>query len=95
MRRPLSRSARRDRVTTRNNDNVARVLITGMSGAGKSSVLQELARPGFRVVDTDYGDYHETADGERLWRDDRVGLGGECRRRCGVGRRRRGRRGCY
>ena len=47
---------------------MARVLITGMSGAGKSSVLQELARRGYRVVDTDYGDYHETADGERLWR---------------------------
>ena len=72
MRRPLSRSTRRDRVTTRNNDNVARVLITGMSGIGKSSVLQELSRRGYRVVDTDYGDYHETADGERLWREDRI-----------------------
>jgi dephospho-CoA kinase len=29
------------------------VLVTGMSGTGKSSVLVELARRGYRVVDTD------------------------------------------
>jgi shikimate kinase len=49
---------------------VTRVLITGMSGVGKSSLLDELARRGYRTVDTDYGDYHETIDGERLWRED-------------------------
>jgi adenylate kinase family enzyme len=32
---------------------VARILVTGMSGAGKSSALDELARRGYRVVDTD------------------------------------------
>jgi len=33
---------------------VARVLVTGMSGTGKSTLLAELARRGFRTVDTDY-----------------------------------------
>lgn len=33
---------------------MARILITGMSGTGKSTILRELATRGFRVVDTDY-----------------------------------------
>lgn len=33
---------------------MARVLITGMSGTGKSTVLAELAARGYRTVDTDY-----------------------------------------
>jgi shikimate kinase len=49
-----------------------RVLITGMSGTGKSSLLDELASRGLRTVDTDYGDYFETVDGERLWREDKI-----------------------
>ncbi len=49
-----------------------RVLITGMSGTGKSSLLHELAARGYRTVDTDYGDYYETVDDERLWREDRI-----------------------
>jgi dephospho-CoA kinase len=57
---------------------VAVVLVTGMSGTGKSSALAELARRGHRVVDTDYGDWIEhapAADGrpfEPLWREDRL-----------------------
>jgi broad-specificity NMP kinase len=43
-----------------------------MSGVGKSSLLAELARRGYRTVDTDYGDFHETVDGEWLWREDRI-----------------------
>lgn len=34
-----------------------RLLITGMSGTGKSSVIRELARRGYRAVDTDSGDW--------------------------------------
>ncbi|MFE0027288.1 AAA family ATPase [Amycolatopsis sp. NPDC059021] len=49
-----------------------RVLVTGMSGTGKSTLLDELAARGHRTVDTDYGGYHETIDGERLWRVDRI-----------------------
>jgi dephospho-CoA kinase len=57
---------------------VAVVLVTGMSGAGKSAALAELARRGHRVVDTDYGEYSEEvpcseAGGwEQLWREDRI-----------------------
>jgi dephospho-CoA kinase len=50
---------------------MAVVLVTGMSGTGKSSALAELARRGHRVVDTDYGDWVEQ-DSERLWREDRI-----------------------
>jgi dephospho-CoA kinase len=51
---------------------VKRVLVTGMSGAGKSSLLDELAARGRRTVDTDYGGYFHTVDGERRWREDRI-----------------------
>ena len=47
---------------------VRRILVTGMSGTGKSSALAELARRGFRTVDTDEPGWK---DGE-LWREDRV-----------------------
>jgi NAD(P)-dependent dehydrogenase (short-subunit alcohol dehydrogenase family) len=55
---------------------MAVVLVTGMSGTGKSAVLAELARRGHRVVDTDYGGYSEevpSPDGyEQLWREERI-----------------------
>jgi broad-specificity NMP kinase len=57
---------------------VAAVLVTGMSGTGKSSALAELARRGYRVVDTDYDGWtHDvpspSGDGsERLWREDLI-----------------------
>lgn len=38
------------------------VLVTGMSGTGKTTLLHELARRGFRTVDTDY-DGWTLADG--------------------------------
>jgi shikimate kinase len=51
---------------------MTRVLITGMSGTGKSTVLVELSARGHPTVDTDYGDYYEQVDGEPLWRADRI-----------------------
>jgi dephospho-CoA kinase len=53
---------------------VKRVLVTGMSGTGKSSLLHELAARGYRTVDTDYGGYFHVVDGESLWREDRIGV---------------------
>lgn len=54
------------------------ILVTGMSGTGKSTVLAELARRGHRVVDTDYGDWceempHPDRGSELLWREDLMG----------------------
>lgn len=55
-----------------------KVLVTGMSGTGKSSVLAELARRGHRVVDTDYGGWCEdvtapdSGETERLWNEGRM-----------------------
>lgn len=45
------------------------VLVTGMSGVGKSTALAELARRGFDTVDTDYGHWIHVVDGEPLWRE--------------------------
>jgi shikimate kinase len=36
---------------------VKRILITGMSGTGKSTVIADLAARGQKAVDLDYGDY--------------------------------------
>ena len=53
-----------------------RVLITGMSGTGKSSTLTELADRGHRTVDTDDEGWIielDTPDGpEPVWHEDRV-----------------------
>jgi len=47
----------------------AAVLVTGMSGTGKSASLVELARRGYTTVDTDDGPWIEQVDGEPLWRE--------------------------
>ncbi|MGW4847173.1 shikimate kinase [Nocardia brasiliensis] len=57
---------------------MAVILVTGMSGTGKSTVLRELAGRGYQVVDTDYGPWIEDLplpDGtgtERQWREDLI-----------------------
>ena len=45
-----------------------------MSGAGKSTVLAELGKRGFQVVDTDVDGWSEWSDtdGGYVWREDRV-----------------------
>lgn len=61
-----------------------RVLITGMSGVGKSSVIEELARRGYKAIDIDQPDWSEyrhldpetdkgeAGEPEWLWREDLV-----------------------
>jgi thymidylate kinase len=61
---------------------MSRILVTGISGTGKSSALAELGRRGYRVVDTDdpgcreYREYVEPIDelhrGEWLWVEERM-----------------------
>lgn len=48
---------------------MVRVLVTGMSGAGKSTVLGRLAQRGHRTLDTDYGGW-EPANG--TWDEPRM-----------------------
>jgi shikimate kinase len=57
---------------------MAKVLLTGMSGTGKSTALAELATRGHRVVDTDdagwcrWAPVPDDAAGEWLWDEDRM-----------------------
>ncbi len=61
---------------------MSRILVTGMSGTGKSSALAELGRRGYRVVDTDdpcWREYREDVEssdelhrGEWLWVEERM-----------------------
>jgi adenylate kinase family enzyme len=49
-----------------------RVLVTGMSGTGKSTALSELYARGFRVVDTDEPGWKEWRGDEWVWRENRM-----------------------
>jgi shikimate kinase len=50
-----------------------RILLTGMSGTGKSSVIAELRARGYPAVDMDEPGWSEHApDGDWIWREDRV-----------------------
>ena len=65
-------------VRPRYRNAVTVVLVTGMSGTGKSAALAELALRGHQVVDTDYGAYSEqvpcsdAGESQQLWREDRI-----------------------
>lgn len=61
-----------------------RVLITGMSGTGKSTLIGELAARGYKAVDTDSDEWSEwvnivgdspagrIAEPDWIWREDRI-----------------------
>lgn len=48
------------------------VLVTGMSGAGKSTALNELAGLGYATVDTDYGNWCHDVDGDTVWNEEKM-----------------------
>lgn len=50
-----------------------RVLLTGMSGTGKSSIIQELAARGYKAIDTDNGWCEPLPNGLQRWREDAIG----------------------
>jgi dephospho-CoA kinase len=56
-----------------------RVLVTGMSGTGKSTIIQELQRRGYKAIDTDWDSEWEEppatpSDGPGwLWREAQIG----------------------
>jgi dephospho-CoA kinase len=50
-----------------------RVLITGMSGTGKSTVIQTLASRGYKAIDTDWDPaWERQTNSEWVWREDRI-----------------------
>jgi hypothetical protein len=50
-----------------------RILLTGMSGTGKSTLIQELGARGYKSIDMDEPGWSEfSADGDWIWREDRV-----------------------
>lgn len=62
-----------------------RILITGMSGTGKTSVIEELSRRGFTAIDTDSDEWcewtvgqvigdsgGETSEPDWVWRENRM-----------------------
>jgi dephospho-CoA kinase len=52
---------------------VRRILVTGMSGTGKSTVLAELARRGFETVETDVGPWSRWSEADGyVWDEQQV-----------------------
>jgi dephospho-CoA kinase len=59
-------------VTARTLLGMKRVLLTGMSGTGKSSVIRALADLGYKAIDTDDGWCEQLPDGRQRWREDAI-----------------------
>jgi adenylate kinase family enzyme len=51
---------------------VKRILLTGMSGTGKSSVVAALAASGHKAIDADGGWCELLPDGRQRWREDAI-----------------------
>jgi dephospho-CoA kinase len=51
---------------------VKRVLLTGMSGTGKSAVVRALVARGYKAIDTDDGWCQPLPGGRQLWREDAI-----------------------
>jgi len=51
---------------------VKRVLLTGMSATGKSSVIRALADRGYRAIDADDGWCEPLPDGRQQWREEAI-----------------------
>ncbi len=49
-----------------------RILLTGMSGTGKSAVVRALAAGGYKAIDTDDGWCQLLPDGRQMWREDAI-----------------------
>ncbi len=49
-----------------------RLLLTGMSGTGKSTLVAELSSRGYKAVDTDYGFSERGPGGDWVWREDLI-----------------------
>lgn len=49
-----------------------RVLLTGMSGTGKSTVIEELLARGFHAIESDEDGLSVPVNGEMLWQEDRI-----------------------
>lgn len=49
-----------------------RVLLTGMSGTGKSTVIGKLAALGYKAIDTDYHGFTAWTGTEWLWNEERI-----------------------
>jgi len=68
----MTTTTARRRISASYHAAVKRVLITGMSATGKSTVLAEMAARGHKTVDTDYEGWTERVGDEWLWREDRI-----------------------